>query len=50
MKPDEKPLNESAAPKIIFFLHVSQSRNRVVRGGGEERKKKKTEEKESNFA
>lgn len=38
MKPDENPLNESAAPKIIFFLHVSQSRNGVV--GGKKRRKK----------
>lgn len=39
MKPDENPLNESAAPKIIFFLHVSQSGNGVVLGRGTRRKK-----------
>lgn len=50
MKPDEGPFNESAAPKIIFFLRVSQSRSGVScrwrwRGGagrgekGEEKKK-----------
>lgn len=46
MKPDEGPFNESAAPKIIFFLRVSQSRSGVSlawEGGwgekGEEKKK-----------
>lgn len=42
LKPDVKPLNESAVPKIIFFHHVSQSRNGVSWGGsgGKKRRKK----------
>lgn len=45
MKPDEGPFNESAAPKIIFFLRVSQSRSGVSLAWGGERGEKGEEKK-----
>lgn len=45
LKPDERLSNESAGPKIIFFLCVSQSKNSVLGDGS-----KKGRERRSHFA